>query len=147
LKRFNRSEAHYPSGPGLAVFQFADFTEIKAILFEFGLGQELPGYINAAKDAALQFPPDKETSACMPIRSRALAANEYEALHAVGILFIFVNRRTDVDGSMIVCLPTPARELDAISICLEMAARFFGGLPGGGELHLALFEKLKAAGN
>jgi hypothetical protein len=141
--RFNPAQARYPSGPGLAAFEFGDFTEIKALLFELGLGQELPSWLTTAKSAATRIPAEKECSTCFPVRSPRLPANDFGAHAAIGILFIFINRRIDIDGCMVICLPTPGREVDAAAICAQMAASFFANVPGGGGLHLEFIEQLK----
>jgi len=146
LRRLKRLGAHYPQGPGLACFTSDDFTQVKALMFEMGSGDQLQTYIAKAKELASDHPADHELSTMCPLHFRDLPANPYGARAAIGALSLFVNDRTDVEGFLILCLPTPAFEFSAMLLCGLIAARFASGYAGE-EAQWANMERLESGNN
>ena len=146
LRRLKRFGAHYPQGPGLACFTAGEFTEIKALMFEMGSGDQLETFIAKAKELARDHPADHELSAMCPLQFHDLPANPYGARVAIGSLSLFVNDRTDVDGFLLLCLPVPAFEASAMLLCATMAGNFAELYPRE-KAHWADMERPKSGNN
>jgi hypothetical protein len=147
LSRLLASKAAYPLGGDIPFFEFADFTELKLMLFDLGLGSVLEATIAAARKVAAQRPADTETSTVVPVRSAPLPPNSYNAALALGMLFVFVNDRTDIDGLLLLCLIPPGKEAVAAGLLGAMVMEFQAGYSERAAPQLELLELTKPKRN
>jgi hypothetical protein len=124
LKRLKRFGVHYPQGPGLACFSSGEFPQIKALMFELGLGDQMEAFIATSKKVAFDHPSHRETTSFYPVNVHGLPPNPYNAKNAVGSLVLFINRESEVDGVLLLSLPVPNMELNALLLQASMVAEF-----------------------
>jgi hypothetical protein len=126
----------------MACFRSGDFTEIQALMFELGLGDQLEAFITDSKKVAFEHPDHQETTSVYSINVRGLPTNPYNARVAIGSLLLFVNRPpVEVDGVLLLSLPVPAMELNAILLQATLIAEFSNRYSQIKPAELSLIEK------
>ena len=108
----------------MACFTLDEFTQIKALMFEMGCGDQFAAYIAKTKElGGTVAAASRELSALCPLHFSKLPPNPYGAHVATGALALFINRQI-ADGFLFFCFPQPAMETDAQILCAVFAAKF-----------------------